>query len=132
MGGPRKMVLLYQPTGAGWERLDLVARIDLVASAALVSAAPQGRPKQEGPFSVPPTSSPNKRASSIDRCGLGEDLLDGEDRLGGECSSGFCGAGLCCRFDPIRPIEGCGESGCWGYHCCVGVGSAAVGPAGAG
>lgn len=61
-------------------------------------------------------------------CGLGGDA-EGEGRQGGDCPTRFCGAGLCCRADPSHPFDDgeCGESGCWGYHCCVGAGSRARG-----
>jgi hypothetical protein len=61
-------------------------------------------------------------------CGFGVDA-EGQGRQGGECPTRFCGAGLCCRADPSHPFddEACGESGCWGYHCCVGAGSVARG-----
>lgn len=53
--------------------------------------------------------------------------LDPEGESGG-CSSGFCGSGLCCRGDLEYPFDDpvCGESGCWGYHCCVLPGSEAA------
>jgi hypothetical protein len=61
-------------------------------------------------------------------CGFGGEL-EGEGRQGGNCPTRFCGAGLCCRADPSHPFDDgeCGESGCWGYHCCVGAGSRARG-----
>ena len=56
-------------------------------------------------------------------CGLGG------ERQGGACPTNFCGAGLCCRADPSHPFDDdeCGESGCWGYHCCVALGTEAHG-----